>query len=248
MYLNVQGLVLRVTDYKDRDAILTVLTRERGRITVKARGIRRRNNPMSVACQLLSLTEFTIFEYRDQFVINDAHVVELFQGLRMDIQKLALATYFSQVAELVSQEDMPNPELLPLVLNSLYGLSNLDISESKVKAVFELRCACLAGFMPDLSGCAGCMREEAELFDISTGTLICHRCRSNFPSGGIRLPVSAGILAAMRYICSCDPKRIFGFTLGVDAMDGLSQVTEAFLATQLERGFSSLDFYKSLLI
>jgi len=33
---------------------------------------------MSVACQLLALTEFTIFEYRDQFVINDAHVVELF--------------------------------------------------------------------------------------------------------------------------------------------------------------------------
>ena len=248
MYLTVQGLVLRVTDYKDRDAILTVLTRERGRITVKARGIRRRNNPMSVACQLLALTEFTIFEYRDQFVINDAHVVELFQGLRTDIQKLALATYFSQVAEVVSQEDMPNPELLPLVLNSLYGLSNLNLPESKVKAVFELRCTCIAGYMPDLSGCAGCMRNEAELFDISTGSLLCLKCRYNASSGGIRLPVSPGMLAAMRYICNCDPKKIYAFTIGSEAMDGLSQLTEAFLVTQLERGFSSLDFYKSLFI
>lgn len=248
MYLNVQGLVLRVTDYKDRDALLTVLTKERGRITVKARGVRRRNNPMAVACQLLAYTDFTIFEYRDQLVINDAHVVELFQGLRMDIRKLALATYFSQVAELVSQEDMPNPELLPLVLNSLHALSRLGLDELKVKAVFELRCACLAGFMPDLSGCVGCFREDAELLDISTGGLICNACRSSIPANGIRLPVSAGMLAAMRYICSCDPKRIFGFSLGDDAMEGLSQVTEAYLATQLERGFSSLDFYKSMLI
>ena len=248
MYLNVQGLVLRVTDYKDRDALLTVLTKERGRITVKARGVRRRNNPMAVACQLLALTDFTIFEYRDQLVINDAHVAELFQGLRMDICKLALATYFSQVAELVSQEDMPNPELLPLVLNSLYALSKLGMAETKVKAVFELRCACLAGFMPDLSGCAGCRSETAELFDISTGSLICQTCRRGMPSNGIRLPVSPGMLAAMRYICSCDPKRIFAFTLGADTVEGLSHVTEAYLAAQLERGFSSLDFYKSLLI
>ena len=248
MYLTVQGLVLRVTDYKDRDAILTVLTRERGRISVKARGIRRRNNPMAVACQLLALSEFAIFEYRDQLVINDAHVVELFQGLRMDIQKLALATYFSQVAELISHEDMPNPELLPLLLNSLHALSKLGLPETKVKAVFELRCACLAGFMPDLSGCAACMQDGAEFFDISEGSLICCNCQRVVPSGGIRLPISAGMLAAMRFICGCDPTRIFSFTIGDEAMEGLSNVTEAFLVTQLERGFSSLDFYKTLLI
>lgn len=247
MYLNVRGLVVRATEYKERDFLLTLLTREHGRITVKARNVRRRNSPIAVACQLLALSEFTLFEYRGAYVVNDAHVVELFQGLRQDVKKLALATYFSQVAGLISQEDIPSPELQPLVLNCLYGLSELALPENKVKAVFEFRCACLAGFMPDLSGCHECGKEYPDYFDVSSGQLECYHCRS-YEDNGIRMPVSEGVLNAMRYICGCDQKRIFSFALSDDAMERLSAVTESFLATQLERGFSSLDLYKSLCI
>ena len=247
MYLNVQGLVVRVTEYNERDALLTVLTKDRGRMTVKARGLRRKNSPLAVCCQLLALCDFTLFEYRDSYVINDAHVVELFQGLRTDLKKLALATYMAQVTELISQEDFPSRELQPLVLNCLYALSSIGISQEQAKAVFELRCACLAGFTPDLSGCQCCGNEEPELFDISQGTLVCSKCASGAGGvSGIRMPVTGGILTAMRYICFCEPKRIFAFTLGQDAMACLCQTTEAFLITQLERGFSALDFYKSL--
>ena len=42
MYLTIQGIVLRVTDYNDKDALLTMLTRRHGRLTVKARGLRRK--------------------------------------------------------------------------------------------------------------------------------------------------------------------------------------------------------------
>ena len=247
MYLNVRGLVVRATEYKERDLLLTVLTSEHGRITVKARNVRRRNSPMAVACQLLAFTEFTLFEYKGNYVINDSHVVELFSGLRQDVQKLALATYFSQVASLISQEDIPSPELLPLLLNCLYGLSALDLPSEKVKAVFELRCACLAGFMPDLLACHICGCETPDYFDVSCGQLECFACRSS-GDNGIRMPVSAGILSAMRYVCSCDQKKIFSFMLSDDAVINLSQITEAFLSTQLERGFSSLDIYKSLRI
>ena len=44
MYLSVQGIVLRVTDYNDRDAMLTMLTRQHGRLSAKARGLRRKNS------------------------------------------------------------------------------------------------------------------------------------------------------------------------------------------------------------
>lgn len=247
MYQTVRGLVVRVTEYKDRDSLLTLLTRELGRITVKARNVRRRNSPLTVACQLLALSEFTLFEYKDSYVVNDAHVVELFQGLRQDVKKLALATYFSQVASLISMEDTPSPELQPLVLNCLYGLSELDIPQNKVKSVFELRCASLAGFMPDLTGCHSCGDQTPDYFDVSEGCLECYNCRA-FAESGIRMPLSEGMLNAMRYICSCDQKKIFSFTLSDSAMDSLSCITEAFLATQLERGFSSLDLYKSFCI
>ena len=51
MYLTIQGIVLRVTDYNDRDALLTVLSRRHGKLTVKARGLRRKNSPLIAPCQ-----------------------------------------------------------------------------------------------------------------------------------------------------------------------------------------------------
>lgn len=245
MYLTIQGLVLRVTNYNDTDALLTVLSRQLGKLTVKARGLRRKNSPLIAPCQLLAYGEFTLFEYRGMYTVNEAHAIELFQQLRNDLSKLSLGTYFAQVADVVSQEDVPDQELLSLVLNCLHGLSKLNAPENLVKAAFELRCACIAGYMPDLSGCQHCGAPEPDRFDISQGNLECSICR-NLNSSGIRMPVKPGVLAAMRYISTCDPKRLLSFSAGDDTLCELAQISESYLSTQLERGFSALDFYKSL--
>lgn len=247
MYLTIQGVVLRVTDYNDTDALLTVLSRSHGKLTVKARGLRRKNSPLIAPCQLLAFGEFTLFEYRGQYTINEAHSIELFQALRRDLTKLSLGTYFAQAAELISQEDLPNPELQSLLLNCLFALTKLNLPEPKVKAVFELRAACLAGYTPDLFGCHICGSQAPDRFDLSAGQLECHGCRAG-GSNGIRMPVTQSLIEAMRYICLCDPKKLFAFHIGEETTDKLSALTEAYLTTQLERGFSTLDFYKSLLI
>ncbi len=247
MYLTIRGLVLRVTAYNDNDALLTVLTHSHGKLTVKARGVRRKNSKLTASCQLLAYAEFTLFEYRGYYTINEAQFLELFHELRRDLQKLSLGTYFAQVAEVLCQEDIPNPELLSLCLNSLYALSKLSVDECKVKAVFELRCACLAGYTPDLHGCAGCGNLLPDRFDISAGVLECAKCR-NDASPGIRMPLTAGTLEAMRYVCSCDSKHLFSFRTGSDTLHGLSQIAETYLTTQLERSFSTLDFYKTLVV
>lgn len=247
MYLTIQGLVLRVTQYNDTDALLSVLTATHGKITVKARGLRRKNSPLSAACQLLALSEFTLFEYRGMYTINEVRSVELFLNLRNDIKKLSLGTYFAQVTETISQEDMPTPELLSLLLNCLHALSNTDIDETQIKAVFELRCMCLAGFMPELSGCWCCGNTVPERFDLSNGRTECVACTVR-GLDSIRMPVSAGVLEAMRYICFCDKKRLFSFKINRESLTRLSEVTEGYLSTQLERGFSCLDFYKGLCV
>lgn len=247
MYMTIQAVVLRVTDYNDRDALLTLLTRSHGKLTVKARGLRRKNSPLIAPCQLLAYGEFTLFEYRGQYTINEAHSIELFTALRRDLTKLSLGTYFAQAAEVLSQEDLPSPELQSLLLNCLFALSKLDLPESQIKAVFELRAACLSGYTPDLFGCHICGNQNPERFDLSAGQLECLNCRSR-ESNGIRMPVTPSILEAMRYICLCDPKKLFSFQIGEETLQQLSALTEAYLTTQLERGFSTLDFYKSLLI
>ena len=63
MYLNTNGLVIRVTPYNDTDAILSVLTPNHGKLSVKARGLRRKNSPLIAPCQLLAYSEFVLFEY-----------------------------------------------------------------------------------------------------------------------------------------------------------------------------------------
>ena len=62
------------------------------------------------------------------------------------------------------------------------------------------------------------------------------------------MPVTSSVLEAMRYICYCDPKKIFSFQTGQETMEKLADIAEAYLTTQLEHDFSALDFYKSLLI
>lgn len=245
MYLTIQGLVLRVTAYNDTDSLLTILTRDHGKITVKARGLRRKNSPLTAPCQLLAYGEFTLFEYRNMYSVNEAQALELFAQLRRDLSKLSLGTYFAQVAEVISQEDLPTPELLSLLLNCLFALSKTDINENQIKAVFEMRSACLAGYTPDLYACHCCGNAVPDRFDVSQGYLECSSCRSA-GSDGIRMPVSPGALDAMRYICACDPKRILSFQAGADTLENLAYITECYLCTQLERGFSTLDFYKSL--
>ena len=246
MYLTIQAIVLRVTDYNDRDALLTVLTQQHGKLTIKARGLRRKNSPLTAPCQLLAYGEFTLFEYRGQYTINEAHSLELFTPLRRDLTKLSLGSYFAQVTEILSMEDLPNPELQSLLLNCLFALSGMDLPEPHVKAVFELRSACLAGYTPDLVGCSVCGNQTPDRFDLSAGQLVCSTCINS--SGGIRIPVTPGMLDAIRYICFCHSKKLFSFRIGQETMHQLSNLAEAYLSTQLERGFSALDFYKSLLI
>lgn len=245
MFLKTDGLVVRQVNYKDNDQILTVLTKEHGLMTLKARGVRSRSSRLKGACQLLAYSEFTVFENRGFHTIDEANAIQMFPELRTDIELLSLASYFAQVAEVLSQEDMPNPELLALTLNAFYALCRRLCTPELVKAAFELRAACLGGYTPELSGCAVCGDPEPDRFDVRGGILCCASCSAG---EGLRLPVSPGSLAAMRYLVSCDAKRLFAFRLEGRAMKELCDLTETYLQTQLERGFYTLDFYKSLLM
>lgn len=245
MFLKTDGLVVRQVNYKDNDQILTVLTKEHGLMTLKARGVRSRSSRLKGACQLLAYSEFTVFENRGFHTIDEANAIQMFPELRTDIELLSLASYFAQVAEVLSQEDMPNPELLSLTLNALYALCRRLCTPELVKAAFELRAACLGGYTPELSGCAVCGDPEPDRFDVRGGILCCASCSAG---EGLRLPASPGSLAAMRYLVSCDAKRLFSFRLEGRAVKELCDLAETYLQTQLERGFYTLDFYKSLLM
>ncbi|MBQ7256054.1 MAG: DNA repair protein RecO [Oscillospiraceae bacterium] len=242
MYETVKGIILRETQYKDADKILSLLTAERGLVTVKARGVQRSKSLNKSACQLLTYSEFQLYERQGYYTITEAQPIMMFRQLREDMELLALGSYFAQAAEVLAQEDAPNPELLSLLLHALNALC-AQKPQMLVKGAFELRLAAIAGYEPDLSGCASC-GEEATRFDITNGELLCANCGGS----GLKLPVSPGTLSAMRYILTAEIGRVFSFSLSDGSIKQLSDVSEAYLLMRLERGFFTLDFYKSLFL
>ena len=247
MHIVTKGIVLRETNYKEADKLLTVLTAEGGKRTVKARGCRRKGSALAAASQLLAYSDMTLFEYRDYYTLNEGSTVALFRHVREDLEKLALGSYFAEVTEAVAEEGIPEPELLSLLLNSLYALDALDRPLPLVKAAFELRLLCAAGYAPlaDECGVCGAQSPESPCLNLSEGVLHCAACR-DAAGEGISMPLSPGALAALRYILRSDPRRLFSFRLEGDGLRLLGDAAEAFLLTQLERGFKTLDFYKQI--
>ena len=245
MFYTTKGLVLRETQYKEHDKLMTILTEELGLITAKARGVKRKNSPLRGGCQLLSYSEFTLFERNGYYTVNEAEPLNLFSGLHQDIELLSLGSYFAQLLETVATPEAGETELLSLGLNSLYALETLKKSQILVKAVFELRLMCLIGFAPMLDGCSSCGNSQARYFQLQEGALLCETCRAGRTSGeGKSLPT--GVLCAMRHIAGCEKQRLFSFTMPEESLRTLGDVTESFLLIQLGQRFSSLDFYKRL--
>ena len=160
MYKTTRGLVLREVSYRDSSKILTVLTESDGKLTISARGARRKGSKIAAAAQLLAFSEFTLFGRGGRWYLNEGSSIELFEGLRNDLGRFTLGQYVAQLLETVSDEDNPNIDILRLGLNSLYTLSQGKKVDTLVKAAFELRLMCLAGYAPMLDSCVQCGQKE----------------------------------------------------------------------------------------
>ena len=239
------GIVLREAKYKEADKILTVLTPDLGKLTVSARASRKKGGGVSAAAQLLVWSELTLSEYRGRWTLTEGATELEFRALRRDLDRLALGSYFAELTDALVPEGQSAPEVLKLLLNALYALDQLDRPLNLVKAAFELRLMCLSGFAPNLDGCALCGKEPEEArLHLREGLLHCRGCKLG---GGISLPVNPSTLSALRYITRCEGRRLFSFRLDEESARQMEGVCEGYVLTQTERGFHTLDFYKSLL-
>ncbi|MBQ3480849.1 MAG: DNA repair protein RecO [Oscillospiraceae bacterium] len=242
MFETTKALVLREVKYKEADRILTLFTADNGKITAKARGALRRNSRTAAATQQLSWSDMTLFFNKGKWTVNEASVIEAFDGLKGDIAAFALGSYFAECVEALSVEDQKEPELLSLALNSLWALSRGLHDPRKIKAAFELRLMSLSGYLPSVDRCAVCGAERPDepVFDLLDGRLFCRRCCTR----GSAVSLDDRSLEAMRYILSAPPKQIFSFALAGDALVTLGFAAENYLLAQTERSFGTLEYYK----
>lgn len=244
MHKTTRALVLREVKYKEADKILTVLTEDEGKLTVSARGVLRKGSKIAAACQLLTFSEMTLFDYNGRWSISEGQTIEQFLGLREDIASLALGTYFAELLEALSDEDCPDVQMLSLGLNALFALSRGLYPPEHIKAVFELKLMCLAGYEPITDCCSACGEEPIKpVFSTGGGTVLCNKCASGY---GETLPLCDAALAAMRHIVGADTKRAFSFALDSEPQKRLSRACESYVTDQLDRRFQSLDYWRSV--
>ena len=257
----VNGLVIREADYGDNDKLLTVLTEKYGKLFVIGKGVKSLKNRHMACAQLFSYASFNFRKKGNLYYITDSDLIENYYEIRNDIVKLSLSAYICDILSEVAREEVEEKDILKLALNTFYAIAK-DIRPLEfIRAAFQLRIATECGFMPDLTCCSSCLDESPTLayIDIMNGNYICEKCKSSssftivkdsFYDMGVERPISIvsdAVLLAMRYICNCRQERFLSFSLENNDYSMLFQVCEKYLLNHLERGFYSLDFYKSLL-
>jgi DNA repair protein RecO (recombination protein O) len=257
----VKGLVIREVQVGEADKLITLLTPDLGRIAASVKGAFSLKSKNAASSQLLTYSSFILRKKGERYYVRESSYIENFMNIRYDLERLALANYICDIAYDIATDTEENPELVQLVLNTLYALSEKqEIPAGKIKGAFEFRLAVQEGFMPDLSCCGRCGREPGGAdggewaLDIMEGMLLCGKCmdekRELLPEdgdlGGIYAPLPGKVTDALRYLEEAEPKKILAFSLGAKDLPAFGNVCEKYLLNHLGHGFTSLEYYRKI--
>lgn len=249
-----KGLVLKYSNINDNDRLFTVFFPQSGKITAMSKGIRSHKHKDFSALQPFCYSDFLIDTSKGIGYITGAQVIENFYELRTSVEKTSLASYITDLVSLISDEIIYDDEFFKFTLNTLFMISKVDSDDEsatdellRLKAIYELKAVCNAGYTPQTDGCIACANvKELEYFDIYNGGCICKSC---VDSG--RCPESVKLSdAAMKmisYICVADNKSVFKFTASKEAINEVSDICEKYLINKLEIVSARLEYFKSII-
>lgn len=226
----------------DEDKIITLLTKHNGVISVYAKTPKSTKSRSQAPLELFSYSNFVLFKNKDRYVLDRADSNRIFFGIRADIEKLALASYLSELCNELVHEGEHSEEILRLVLNCFHFLEKNSKPLLLLKSIFELRLLTMTGYMPNLVSCKSCHIYEDYIiyFCPQSADILCSKCIGT-PSF-THVPLSASILSAMRYTVFSSFEKLFAFTIPETALKEFAYVSELYMKTQLQKKFNSLDF------
>lgn len=246
MQIQTDAVVVREKRLEEHDRLLTLLTRDKGVITAYAKGAARMKGGMVSNTELLCYSRFFLFQSKDKTFVDSVEGNTVFFGLRQDLEKLSLATYFCQLCyELVPPLDC-DEGYLRLMLNSLHYLEKDKLTATLLKPLFELRILSMSGYMPDLVACAACgeLSGDALWFSPTQGFVLCDGCHPTAKTGLIT--ISRGVFEAMRHIIYSDFEKLFAFRLSPEGAAELGRVCREYMLAQVERVLPALNYYETI--
>lgn len=137
--LTVRGMVLKQEQSGEFDRRVVILTKEKGKISVFAKGARRQNSTLAAATNPFSFGTFTLFVGRSAYSMREAFIDDYFESFRSDARMAFYGMYFLEIADYYSRENNDEVEMLRLLYKGVKALENPKLSFSFVRAVYELK-------------------------------------------------------------------------------------------------------------
>ncbi len=243
--IKVKGIVIREVNTGEADKVITIFSKNEGKISAYARSARRQRSSISAGTQLLCYSEFVLYKGKSMNSVNSCDVIEPFYEIRNDVVKLTYAAHMVDIINDVVQENQPAIRTLQLFLNTLHMLAKTDKSPELLARIFELRLLTILGYAPYVKSCMVCGKDEIEKFHFSFRQcgFICQQCLAEDRNA---MFLSHGAARAIIHIVHSDMKDLFSFTLSDEVLSELSRVCRRYLRERLERDYTRLDFLKTL--
>lgn len=177
------ALVLRVIDFSETSNIVTLLTREFGKVHALAKGGRRLKGPFESALDLLSECRVVFLRKSSEALdlLTEAKLEKRFRGRRGDLMSLYAGYYVAELLSELTHDLDPHPELYDTAVRTLAALSGTG-AIAPIVLRFELLALHLVGHAPSWSTCVGCGTDVEPVgrvyFGHAAGGVLCGACRA----------------------------------------------------------------------
>jgi DNA repair protein RecO (recombination protein O) len=193
----VDAIVLRRIDFGEADRVLVLFTRDRGKLPVVAKGVRRMSSRMAGHLELFTHSELMLAKGANLDVVTQAETRNAFRPLREELTRTSTAYYVAELVDALTEESLEQPELFDLLTATFRAIGTTD-DPRLVAAHFTLRLLDVAGFRPVLMHCVACQADLApgrNGFSAFLGGALCPNCAPSEPSSR---PISTDVLKVLR--------------------------------------------------
>lgn len=159
-YIIVTGIILKQSPVGEYDRVVSILTKERGKISAFARGARKPGNRLAAATNPFSFGTFKVYEGKSSYTVADADIQNYFEELRTDFIGAYYGMYFAEIADYYTRENNDEREMMKLLYQSLRALCAASLPNPLVRCIYECKSIAVNGEFPGAP--------EDESLDVST--------------------------------------------------------------------------------
>lgn len=240
------AIVLRRLDYGEADRILTLLTREHGKLAVIAKGARKSKTRVGSSLDLFGRSRMMLAKGANLDVVAQVEGRGDVRHINGDLGRTAYSCLVAEVVDKVLEDRHPVDDVFELVVETFHRFNTPERLARADSAWFVMRILDLLGYMPQLHNCAGCgnaLPEAASWFSPLLGGVICARCADHNQSGSA---LSVNGLKVLRLMAADEADLYDRLRMTPELLGEIEQALEAQLEYHLDRHLKSLDFIRGL--